>query len=158
MVWDGNDDENVETTVSKQLCEMLRKNESTTHIFKCKSKAAQFTRNKSMDKLGEWLRSSKICPDIIKLILSEMLRRRLEVPSPQNLEFDNVNKIFESQQQIGWRPFMGGCISIEWAKVQRGYYKWIGLKKALKQWAVALIKKTLGRSLGSVGMQKWGAS
>ena len=96
-----------------------------------------------MDKLGEWLRSSKTCPDIIKIILSGMSRwrRGLEVPSPQNLEFDGVSKHFESQQQIGWRPFMGGCISIEWARVQGDYYKWIGLKKTGRRWAVALIKK-----------------
>ena len=70
------------------------KNESTTHILQCNSTAAQLTREESMDKLGEWLRSSKTCPDIIKLILSGMSRwrRGLEVPSPQNLEFDAVSK------------------------------------------------------------------
>ena len=84
-----------------------------------------------MDNLGEWLRSSKTCHDIIKLILNGMSRwrRGVEVSSPQNLEFDDVHIIFESQQQIGWKPFMGRCISIEWANVQGDYYKWIVLKK-----------------------------
>ena len=45
---------------------------------------------------------------------------------------------------------MGGCISIEWAKVQGDYYKWIGLKKTGRRWAVALIKK-----LWEVAWDKW---
>ena len=45
---------------------------------------------------------------------------------------------------------MGGCISIEWARVQGDYYKWIGLKKTGRRWAVALIKK-----LWEVAWDQW---
>ena len=67
-----------------------------------------------------------------------------------NLEFEDVHRIFGAQRQIGWRPFMGGCISFEWAKVQENYYKWIGRKKTGKRWAVALIQK-----LWDVSWDQW---
>ena len=76
------------------------KNKTSTHILKCHSKAAQITRNKSIETLGEWLQSSRTCPDIIKLILNGMSgwKNGLAVSPPQNLDFDDVQKIFESQQ------------------------------------------------------------
>ena len=36
---------------------------------------------------------------------------------------------------------MGGCLSLEWAREQDRYYKWIGIRKTGKRWVVALIKK-----------------
>ena len=117
--------------------------ETPSHIIKCPSSSANVTWNKSMVKLTEWLKLNKTCPDIVKLILHGMYnwRRGEEITPLTNLEFEDVHRIYGAQLQIGWRPFMGGCISFEWAKVQGDYYKWIGRKKTGKRWAVALIQK-----------------
>ena len=55
--------------------------------------------------------------------------------------FDGVEDIFNSQKQIGWRPLLGGCLSLEWAKVQSTYFKWLGVRKTGKRWVAALIQK-----------------
>ena len=47
-------------------------NETSTHILKCESKTAKATWDKSLEKLGEWLKHSRACPDIVSLILHGM--------------------------------------------------------------------------------------
>lgn len=39
-----------------------------------------------------------------------------EVTPIKNLEFDDVKRIFGTQQQIGCRPFMGECIFLNGQK------------------------------------------
>ena len=36
---------------------------------------------------------------------------------------------------------MGGCISVEWARVQQQYYDWLGIQKTGRRWAIAVIKR-----------------
>jgi len=126
--------------------------ETPTHILQCQSSSAKITWDKSMVKLTEWMKTNKTCPDIIRLILHGITKWRMgeEITPLRDLEFDDVTRIFGAQQQIGWRSFMGGCISFEWAKVQGDYYKWIGRKKTGKRWAVALIQK-----LWDVSWDQW---
>ena len=67
----------------------------------------------------------------------------------KDFDFDGVEDIFNSQKQIGWRPLLGGCLSLEWAKVQGTYFKWLRVKTG-KRWVAALIQK-----LWDVAWDQW---
>ena len=45
------------------------------------------------------------------------------------------------------RPLLGGGISLEWAKVQGTYFKWLGVRKTGKRWVAVLIQKQWDISL-----------
>ena len=53
-----------------------------------------------------------------------------------------LRTFFLNQQQIDWRPVMGGCLSLEWARVQDTYFKWLKLRSTGKRWKAALITKS----------------
>ena len=36
---------------------------------------------------------------------------------------------------------MGGCLTIEWARAQDKYYKWVGMRRTGKRWVISLIKR-----------------
>ena len=36
---------------------------------------------------------------------------------------------------------MGGCLSIEWARAQDIYFKWMGIRRTGKRWVISLIKR-----------------
>ena len=118
-------------------------NETTTHILRCPAASAYKSWEKSLVSLEDWLVEKKTCPDLRKLLLHilDRWRYRLEVTNLKNWQFEGCAHIFESQQSIGWRQMMGGCLSLEWAREQDRYYKWIGIRKTGKRWVVALIKK-----------------
>ena len=44
-----------------------------------------------------------------------------EVTRPKNPMFDGMRNIFVLQNIIGWRPFIGVCISHMWVRVQDQY-------------------------------------
>ena len=97
-----------------------------------------------MERLGDWLRHSRTYPDIVKLILHGMVRWRAgDMATPlKDLKFDDVERNFGSEQQIGWRVFIGGrCLSFEWAKVRENSFKWLGSRKLGRIWVAVLIKK-----------------
>ena len=118
-------------------------NETTTHILQCPCKSAQGVWDKSLLTLEEWLRCHSTCPDLRKLLLQilDQWRRGSGVVSLNDFEFERCEGVFVSQEAIGWRPMMGGCFSLEWAKAQDAYFKWLGVRKTGKRWLVALIKK-----------------
>ena len=122
-------------------CEVA--NETPTHILKLKSTVACEVSAKSMAKLEDWLDANKTCPDIRRLLVQIMDQWRSgeEVVGLSTFDFDGVKEIFNSQKQIGWRLVLGGCLSIEWAKVQETYFKWLGVRKTGKRWVASLIKK-----------------
>ena len=98
-----------------------------------------------MIKLEMWLDGNKTCPDISKLLLQilDQWRSGNNVSGLKDFDFDGVEDIFISQKQIGWRPLLRGWLSLEWAKVQGTYFKWLGVRKTGKRWVAALIQKLL---------------
>ena len=80
--------------------------------------------------------------DIVGLILHGIASWRAgnRVIPLKDLEFDDVERIFGSQQKIGWRAFIGCCLPFEWTKVQGYYFKWLGSRQTGRRWVAALIK------------------
>ena len=118
-------------------------NEDTTHILKCPSASAQAVWQNSLLTLDEWLQTKKTCPDLRKLLLHILERWRLglEVTNLSTCQFEWCGNVFAAQQMIGWRQLMGGCLTIEWARAQDKYYKWVGMRRTGKRWVISLIKR-----------------
>ena len=127
-------------------------NETSTHILKCPGASATTQWQKSIMELSKWLEENQTCPDISNFLIKALDQWRMgqEVTKPTNYEFDGVKDIFESQNIIGWRPLLGGCISFKWAMVQDQYLKWVNSRKTGKRWAMALIQK-----LWEVAWDQW---
>ena len=55
----------------------------------------------------------------------------------------NINGIGQEMNSIKEQGIknMGGCRSIEWARVQEDYYKWLNIRRTGERWATELIKK-----------------
>ena len=62
-----------------------------------------------------------------------------QVELHNDVTFDGVKAVFKSQSEIGWRIFIDGCGSVEWAKAQQIYLNWIGSRKSGKKWTSGLI-------------------
>ena len=65
----------------------------------------------------------------------------LEVTYLATCKFEWCEDVYKTQKMIGWKQMMGGCVSLEWAKAQDIYFKWMGMRKTGKRWVVSLIKK-----------------
>ena len=64
-----------------------------------------------------------------------------QVQNITDIEFEACEGIFRAQKAIGLRQLMGGCLSIEWARAQEDYYKWLNIRRTGERWATELIKK-----------------
>ena len=60
---------------------------------------------------------------------------------PNGVFFDGVKQLFVAQSDIGWRLFIDGCLSVEWAKTQQKYLSWIGSRRSRHKWVAGSIKK-----------------
>ena len=110
-------------------------NETTTHILQCPCSSAQNLWEKSLSNLQQWLRRNKTSPDLTRMVLHILSRWRagVSVPPLTDFEFDSSESVFASQSKIGWRQFIGGWFSLEWARVQQEYYQWIGIQRSGKR-------------------------
>ena len=118
-------------------------NETTTHILQCQCDSAQRVWEGALLSLDEWLYENRTCPDLRKLLQHILYRwkKGLEVTPLRDYDFEACKDVFVSQQQIGWRQLMGGCLSVEWARVQQSYYQWRDIRRTGKRWAISLIRK-----------------
>ena len=117
--------------------------EDTDHVLLCQAEGAIKEWNTSTDTLEEWLDSSGACPDLSILVLNIVKHYKLDIPIPlhDNVSFDGVVRVFHSQRRIGWRLFLDGCLSNEWAKVQQDFLTWKGSRKSGQKWVSQLICK-----------------
>ena len=95
-----------------------------------------------MDKVQEWLISNDSCPDLSKLVLNALksFKTGEKVALHDDIMFDGVKDVFTSQSNIGWRVFIDGWVSVEWAKVQQSYFNWIGSRRTGRKWTSGLIQ------------------
>ena len=116
--------------------------ETTTHILQCPSETALLKWEMSLKSLKDWLQGKKTCPQLQNLILSSLQSWHHNIkPNIPKSGFIGVEEIYLEQQSIGWRQFIGGCISKKWAIAQTTYYSWLGSKKSGNTWAKELIQQ-----------------
>ena len=60
---------------------------------------------------------------------------------PPNLTWIPAQQLMEAQTRVGWRYFVEGFISQQWAATQQMYFNWIGKRNTGKRWASKLLKQ-----------------
>ena len=125
--------------------------ETIAHILQCPSETALLKWEMSIKSIKDWLQGKKTCPELQNLIISSLQSWHLNIkPILPKKGFLGVDEIYLEQQSIGWRQFIGGCISKKWAIAQNKYYFWIGSKKSGNMWAKGLIQQ-----LWKVAWNQW---
>ena len=115
--------------------------EDVDHILRCQSAGAIEVWQQSVSNILEWLHANNSCPDLANLAINILssFKSNQPVTLHDNVLFDGVFKVFTAQKSIGWRLFIDGCFSYEWAKVQQEYLDWMGSRKSGKKWVANLI-------------------
>ena len=115
--------------------------EDVDHILTCQAIAAKDTWKASIYKVKEWLNANSSCPDLATLVINalESFKNGERVTLQKDVLFDGVKQVFEAQSDIGWRIFIDGCLSVEWAKIQQIYLSWIGSRRSGQKWVAGLI-------------------
>ena len=120
-------------------CPLCRQRETADHVLRCKDERAKLTWKLSLQKLDTWMTSRHTNPDIRTAIISRLQAWHdyQPIPSPPwNCTFKDA---LNSQNSIGWYPFLLGHISNHWKGVQHSYYLWLGRQNTGKQWVKLLI-------------------
>ena len=116
--------------------------EDTHHILTCPHPQPTQQWHSSLQNLKRSLSRLSTAPDIINLILENLMAWRQSRPPPH---YDGPQPFLQETQlhqtEIGWHSFVRGFVSHKWAKPQDCHYKHIGSKKTGKRWVSALIKK-----------------
>ena len=117
--------------------------EDVDHILRCQAVDVIDTWQTSINKVEEWLNANSSCPDLATLVVNalESFKNGEQVGLHDGVLFDSVKQVYEAQSEIGWRLFLDGCLSVEWAKAQQVYLSWIGSRRSGQQWAAGLIKQ-----------------
>ncbi len=61
--------------------------------------------------------------------------------NPESSDHVGLEEAFEAQEQIGWKAFLEGYLSILWWEIQHKYYQPLGSHMSGKRWTIALIQK-----------------
>jgi hypothetical protein len=88
------------------------------------------------------MKQAATMPDIRKAIISR-LQTWINDSDPTHFSstWPGVNTLTQTQDLLGWRAFLEGCVLKEWAAKQQEYYTWLERKNTGRRWVTTLIKK-----------------
>ena len=91
--------------------------------------------NESIGNVQSWLDSNSSCPDLAKLVIHALtsFKQNKSIELHENVMFDPARKAYNAQSKIGWRLFLDGILSVEWAEAQQTYLTWIGSRRSGKK-------------------------
>lgn len=118
--------------------------EDVEHLYHCQQEEAMSLFDKYMDEFSDTLEKWNTHTEI-STYLPEILkhwRRNGKVPShlfPSSITKKHIFMAFGDQARIGWKQFMEGLISKEWAKLQQLHYDTLDTKLTGDIWASKLI-------------------
>ena len=98
------------------------KNETTEHVLLCRSTEAQDRWNEAMQKYKDKLKLIKTNRLVRNVIETELhyWRNQLHPPDITVLPLD-LQKTITQQRKLGWKNFLEGILTKEWASIQRRY-------------------------------------
>jgi hypothetical protein len=116
--------------------------EDTIHVIRCQSPLAITQWEASIANLDAWLLKAGTMPDLRHAIVSRLKAWKIHSPQtdPQ-YTWPGVNDLVRTQDLVGWRSFLEGCVLHDWAAKQQAYYDWLQRKNTGKRWTTTLIKK-----------------
>ena len=96
-----------------------------------------------MTKLKEYLDHTHTCPDLALLVIKiiDNWKRKTPINLEEGELFDGIRDLFNAQKNMGWRLFLDGCLTYQWAIIQQKYYVWKGYRTTGEKWASGLIRK-----------------
>ena len=117
--------------------------EDNNHILLCKAVEAVKVWDESKSKLNDYLDYTNTCPDLALLIINiiDNWKRGTEIQIQEGDLFDGIKELFRAQKRVGWRLFLDGCLTYQWAMIQQKYYEWKGYRNTGNKWASGLIRK-----------------
>ena len=115
--------------------------EDVDHVLKCQAVGEVDKWKESICNVQAWLESNSSCPDLAKLVINVLTSFKLNksIEIHENVIFDAAHKVYNAQSKIGWRLFLDGILSVEWAEAQQTYLTWIGSRRSGKKWVAGLI-------------------
>jgi hypothetical protein len=124
-------------------CPRCTEFEDTTHVLRCQAPNAQRQWDATIAKLDVWLTKALTLPDIQTAIISRLCswRNQEVLPQPPSYNWPGVNDLVTTQDLIGWKNFLKGCVLHAWAAKQQEYYDWLQRRNTGKRWITTLIKK-----------------
>jgi hypothetical protein len=121
-----------------------RVEETCAHVLHCEEAGRVECLTRSIDNMAEWLRDTGTDPQLSRLLIAYAKGRggtsMTELTRNAALRF---RLLAESQDIIGWRRFMEGMISKEWAELQKDHYNLVGGKVTPSRWAQGLVTRLL---------------
>lgn len=112
--------------------------ETVEHVYTCPSIEADKQWKESISKLLDWMEEQKTDPDIIRNIRDGLNAWRLDPTAGVQPAFSSARA---TQEFIGWRPFLEGCLTWEWQAQQQRYYQTLKSRKTGRRWSTLIIRK-----------------
>jgi len=123
-------------------CPRCGEHEDSLHVWKCQEPAARMTWERSIAKLRLWMLQQKTQVGICHAICGYLNSwRNGDQLLPATSSFLGLRQAIESQNRIGWRALLEGCVSVYWQEVQQRYYEWVGSRRTGRRWVSQLILK-----------------
>ena len=116
--------------------------EDAQHVWLCKHSGATECWEKSMVSLQRHLAKEKTAPRLARALYQGLMawREGSEMPAIGS-RFLRLEEVMRSQQTIGWRAVLEGCLTREWRGAQQRYKDFIKSRRSSLRWATALVKK-----------------
>jgi hypothetical protein len=113
--------------------------ETVDHVYNCPAPEAGQQWAESLDKLEVLLQEQNTDPDIIRNIREGLNSWRSDPTA--GVAPATMSSARAAQEFIGWRPFLEGCLTMEWQAQQQRYYETLKSRKTGRRWATLVIRK-----------------
>jgi hypothetical protein len=120
-------------------CPRCSEYEDTNHVLQCKAPRAVTKWEASITKLEIWMKQAATMPDLRQAIITRLRDWQNDTATTLHFPWPGVNDLVRSQDRIGWRAFLEGCVLQEWAAKQQEYYTWLQRKNIGRRWITTLI-------------------
>ena len=89
--------------------------EDSTHVLECKAAGAVAEWTVATHKMQQWLHSQDSCPALAELVIRVLTNWKDKAPVvyDSELDFPGMQRLLQSQLQIGWRLFLDVCVVLE---------------------------------------------
>ena len=124
-------------------CPRCGEQETTRHVWRCRSPEAVQVWQKSVAALARELGRLQTAPAIIDAIKSRLLAwKSYDVLPTYQTTFPGLSEAIANQDDMGWDNFLEGTIVKNWQSIQATYYHFLQSRKTTLRWASALIRKS----------------
>ena len=115
-------------------CPRCNEDETTTHVYQCKSHQATTQWNESIQQLETWLTDQQTNPKLHTTLIDCLQRWRNKQPIIIHSYPQSLQATLQAQQQLGWQQLLEGLPTEHWRKLQHRHYTTTRTRKSSKRW------------------------